>query len=76
VGISRPTVHRILNRARLKPNRLERYIASDDPHFEEKATDIMGLYLNPPQHAAVFWVDESTAMQALESNYVLRLPFE
>lgn len=66
VGISRPTVHRILKRARLKPHRLERYVASDDPHFEEKATDIIGLYINPPQHAAVFCVDEKTAIQALD----------
>lgn len=66
VGISRPTVQRILARARLKPHRLERYVASDDPDFEKKATDIIGLYLNPPQHAAVFCVDEKTAIQALD----------
>lgn len=37
---------------------------SDDPDFETKAADIIGLYLNPPQHAAVFCVDEKTAIQA------------
>jgi transposase len=47
--------------AGLKPHRLERYMASDDPDF-----DIIGLYLNPPQHAAVFCVDEKTAIQALD----------
>ena len=50
----------------LKPHRLERYMASDDPEFEAKAADIIGLYLNPPQHAAVFCVDEKTAIQALD----------
>jgi len=43
-----------------------RYLASDDPDFESKAADIIGLYLNPPQHAAVFCVDEKTAIQALD----------
>ena len=41
-------------------------MASDDPHFEEKAAAIIGLYLNPPQHAAVFCVDEKSAIQALD----------
>ena len=50
----------------MKPHRLERYMASDDPDFESKAADIIGLYLNPPQHAAVFCVDEKTAIQALD----------
>src|SRR5713101_1612745 len=52
--------------ARLKPHRLERYLASDDPDFEAKAADVIGLYLKPPQHAAVFCVDEKTAIQALD----------
>ena len=39
---------------------------SDDPDFETKAADVIGLYLNPPQHAAVFAVDEKTAIQALD----------
>jgi len=50
----------------LAPHRLERYLASDDPNFERKAADIIGLYLHPPQHAAVFCVDEKTAIQALD----------
>src|SRR5690606_33682343 len=41
-------------------------IASNDPDFETKAADVIGLYLNPPQHAAVFCVDEKTAIQALD----------
>jgi transposase len=53
-------------RAGLQPHRFERYMASDDPDFEQKAADVIGLYLNPPQHAAVFAVDEKTAIQALD----------
>src|SRR5437667_4561168 len=66
LGVSKSTVQRILMQARLKPHRLERYLASDDPDFEAKAADIIGLYLEPPQHAAVFCVDEKTAIQALD----------
>ena len=50
----------------MKPHRLEGYLASNDPDFETKAADVIGLYLNPPQHAAVFCVDEKTAIQALD----------
>jgi transposase len=53
-------------RARLQPHRLERYMQSDDPHFESKAADVLGLYLNPPDHAAVFAVDEKSHIQALD----------
>jgi transposase len=66
MGLSKSSVHRILAQARLQPHRLERYMASNDPDFEEKAADIIGLYLEPPQHAAVFCVDEKTAIQALD----------
>ncbi len=48
------------------PHRLDRYMTTSDPDFETKAADIIGLYLNPPQHAAVFCVDEKTAIQALD----------
>jgi hypothetical protein len=41
-------------------------MASDDPDFERKTADIIGLYLNPPRHAAIFCVDEKTAIQALD----------
>jgi transposase len=64
--ISKDAVHRIWRTAGIKPHRLERYMASDDPDFEIKAADIIGLYLNPPQHAAVFCVDEKSAIQALD----------
>ena len=60
--VDRPRVAR----AGLQPHRLERYMRSTDPDFETKAADMIGLYLNPPQHAAVFCVDEKTAIQALD----------
>src|SRR6201982_2910222 len=66
LGVSKDAVHRVWKEAGLKPHRLERYMASDDPEFERKAADIIGLYLRPPQHAAVFCVDEKTAIQALD----------
>src|SRR5579863_10318207 len=64
LGISHMMVARVWQRAGLKPHRIERYMASDDPYFETKAADIIGLYVKPPQHAAVFCVDEKTAIQA------------
>jgi transposase len=66
LGISKDAVHRAWKQSGLKPHRLERYMASDDPDFESKAADIIGLYMNPPQHAAVFCIDEKTAIQALD----------
>src|ERR1700730_8963227 len=66
LGISHMMVARVWQRAGLKPHRIERYLASDDPDFELKAADIIGLYVKPPQHAAVFCVDEKTAIQALD----------
>ena len=65
-AVSHMTVARIWAKHGLKPHRLEGYIASNDPDFESKAADVIGLYLNPPQHAAVFCVDEKTAIQALD----------
>jgi transposase len=66
LGVSHMRVARVWQRARLQPHRIEHYILSDDPEFETKAADIIGLYINPPQHAAVFCVDEKTAIQALD----------
>jgi transposase len=66
LGVSKDAVHRVWKEAGLKLHRLQRYMASDDPEFENKAADILGLYLRPPQHAAVFCVDEKTAIQALD----------
>jgi transposase len=66
LGLSKSTVQRIWRQARLQPHRLDRYMASNDPQFEEKAADIIALYMKPPQHAAVFCVDEKSAIQALD----------
>jgi transposase len=66
VGVSHVTVMRVWHKAGLQPHRLQRYLASPDPDFEAKAKDILGLYLNPPEKAVVFCVDEKTAMQALD----------
>jgi len=64
--VSKNLIARIWKEADLKPHRLERYMASNDPQFEQKATAIIGLYLNPPQNAAIFCVDEKSAIQALD----------
>src|ERR671922_1569141 len=53
-------------RAGLQPHRFERYMQSDDPDFEPKAADVIGLYIHPPDHAAVFAVDEKSHIQALD----------
>jgi len=66
LGVSHTLIARAWHRAGLKPHRLERYVRSTDPDFEAKAADIIGLYLHPPAHAAVFCVDEKTAIQALD----------
>jgi transposase len=65
-GVSKDTGQRVLTQADVRPHRLERYMASNDPDFETKAADVIGLYMAPPQHAAVFCVDEKTAIQALD----------
>jgi transposase len=66
MGISHMLVARIWRRAGYQPHRFERYMLSDDPAFEQKAADVIGLYLNPPEHAVVVAVDEKTAIQALD----------
>src|SRR5687768_1009861 len=66
LGITHTAVARAWKRAGLQPHRLERYVRSNDPAFEEKAAAVIGLYLNPPDHAAAFCVDEKTAIQALD----------
>ena len=64
--VSSATIHRIWKKHGLRPHRLEHHMISNDPAFEVKAADVIGLYLNPPAHAAVFCVDEKTAIQALD----------
>src|SRR6478672_4836120 len=66
MGVSHMMVSRVWTKHALKPHRVDGYLASNDPEFETKAADVIGLYLNPPAHAAVFCVDEKTAIQALD----------
>ncbi|HUP25400.1 MAG TPA: IS630 family transposase [Thermoanaerobaculia bacterium] len=66
LGIHHMAVARTWRKHGIQPHRLERYMASNDPDFEEKAAEVIGLYMNPPQSAAVFCIDEKTAIQALD----------
>jgi hypothetical protein len=66
LGLSHMRVARVWTKAGLQPSRRRHYMASDDPDFESKAADIIGFYLGPPTHGAIFCVDEKTAIQALD----------
>ena len=66
IGVSSGCVSDILRRYDLKPHRLRTYKVSQDPKFAVKLRDVVGLYLNPPEHAVVLSVDEKTQIQALE----------
>ena len=66
VGISEASVRRIWRAHGLKPHRVETFKISNDPQFTEKLEDIVGLYLNPPEHALVLCVDEKSQIQALD----------
>ena len=66
VGISPSSVGRIWAAAGLKPHLVRRFKVSNDPQFEEKVTDVVGLYLNPPDRALVLCVDEKSQIQALD----------
>ena len=59
-------VARTWAKAGLQAHRMRRYMASDDPASHKRAADVIGLYLKPPTNAAVFCVDEKTAIQALD----------
>src|SRR5262245_22357623 len=66
MGISPSSVGRIWAEAGLKPHLIRRFKISNDPQFEEKVTDVVGLYLNPPDRALVLCVDEKSQIQALD----------
>jgi len=66
LDVSHMMVARVWRKHGLRPHRIERYMASNDPDFEKKAADMIGLFLNPPAHAAIFCVDEKTAIRALD----------
>src|SRR5487761_1693836 len=65
-GIGKDTVARIWKNHNLKPWKVDTFKVSNDPHFEEKLVDVVGLYLNPPERAVVFSFDEKTQVQALD----------
>ena len=66
VGLTSGCVSDILRRNELKPHLVRTYKVSRDPQFVAKVKDVVGLYLNPPEHAVVLSVDEKTSIQALE----------
>ncbi len=65
-GVSAATVQRIWDAHGLKPHRVRTFKLSNDPRFSEKLTDVVGLYLNPPEKAIVLCVDEKSQIQALD----------
>src|SRR6267154_1259975 len=66
MNISKASVSRIWRANGLKPHRVERFKGSNDPNFADKLEAIVGLYLNPPEHALVLSVDEKSQIQALD----------
>ena len=65
-GISPATVQRIWSGRGLKPHLVKTFKLSNDPRFEEKLIDVVGLYLNPPENAVVLCMDEKSSVQALD----------
>ena len=65
-GVSKSTIHNIWQAHHLQPHRVKTFKLSRDAKFLEKLTDVVGLYLNPPQQAMVLCVDEKTQIQALD----------
>jgi transposase len=65
-SVSKSTINNIWRAHNLKPHRVETFKLSRDPKFLEKMTDVIGLYLNPPEQALVLCVDEKSQIQALD----------
>ncbi len=70
-GLSRMTIQRIWNNSQLKPHLTKTFKLSRDKHFVEKLTDVVGLYLNPPDKAIVLSLDEKSQIQALDRTQPL-----
>jgi len=66
VGVSKDTVQRVWSARGLKPHLVKTFKLSNDPRFEEKLIDVVGLYLNPPDEAIVLCMDEKSSVQALD----------
>lgn len=71
VGLSHTTIRRIWSAFRLQPHREETFKLSKDPLLVSKVRDVVGLYMNPPDHAVVLCVDEKSQIQALERSQPL-----
>ncbi|HUY58033.1 MAG TPA: IS630 family transposase, partial [Candidatus Micrarchaeaceae archaeon] len=71
LGISHVTVHRIWRDHRIQPHRSSTFKFSSDPQLVEKVTDVVGLYLDPPEKAVVLSVDEKSQIQALDRTQPL-----
>jgi len=67
-GLSKSTIGRIWRTFELKPHRVDGFKLSTDPMFVEKVYDVIGLYLNPPETAVVYCVDEKSQIQALDRS--------
>jgi len=65
-GVSKSTVQQVWSARGLKPHRVETFKLSNDPCFEEKLVDVVGLYLDPPEKAIVLCADEKSSVQALD----------
>jgi len=68
-GISKSHLHRIMHELDLKPHQFRMWLFSNDPDFETKQADIVGLYINPPKNAFVICLDEKTGMQAVSPTH-------
>ncbi len=66
LGTDRALVNRVWRAHGLKPHLCHAFKVSNDPHFAEKLLDVVGLYLDPPEHALVLCVDEKSQIQALD----------
>jgi transposase len=66
LGINHSFINRVWREVGLKPHLTEQFKVSNDPEFEEKLNDVVGLYLSPPENAVVFCVDEKSSIQALD----------
>src|SRR5947209_3045252 len=69
VGVSPATVQRIWSARGLQPHRVKTFKLSNDPRFEEKLVDVVGLYLDPPENAIVLCMDEKSQIQALDRTH-------
>jgi transposase len=68
LGVTHSFVNRVWQEAGLKPHLSKHFKVSNDPQFEAKLRDVVGLYLNPPDKAVVFCVDEKSSIQALDRS--------